>query len=178
MSAEPEKLFSSYQIFDTPLRGHGNMKLKEIATFGLSLLLLGGVGPMVVSPVAVRAESLASNAKQASTVLESGTFVTSEGQSDPTTGSATIIEMNGSQFVQLSGDFSTATGPDVEVILYEHADVPVSIEGTGAYVSLGQLTEFEGQQLYAIPEGVDIAQFDSIGIWCEQFDVTFGYASL
>ena len=89
-----------------------------------------------------------------------------------------IIEINGRQFVQLSQDFSTASGPDVKVILYENSAVPVSIEGTDEYVTLGLLDGFEGRQLFEIPEGVDVSRFSSVGIWCEQFDVTFGYAAL
>ena len=154
------------------------MKLNKIATLGFSLLLLGGVSQITFAPLPVRAESTTAQTQQDMAVLDAGQFVTSEGQNSPTTGSALIIEMNGRQFVQLSRDFSTASGPDVKVILYENSDVPVSIEGTGDYVTLGLLDGFEGRQIFEIPEGVDVSRFNSVGIWCEQFDVTFGYASL
>ncbi|MEM9452310.1 MAG: DM13 domain-containing protein [Cyanobacteria bacterium P01_E01_bin.6] len=154
------------------------MKLTTTTIFGLSLLFFGSVAQATLSPLSVRAESITNQTKQTIDLLDAGKFVTSEGQTAPTTGSAIVFTINGQQFVQLSQDFSTANGPDVEVIIYEHNSVPVSIEGTGEYVSLGQLNEFEGRQRYAVPDDVDISQFGSIGIWCEQFDVTFGYLSL
>ena len=154
------------------------MKLNKLATLSLSLLLFGGGTYAAFAPLPVWAESATTQTKQTIALLDAGRFVTSDGQNDPTTGSALIIEINGRQFVQLSQDFSTASGPDVKVILYENSAVPVSIEGTGEYVTLGLLDGFEGRQLFEIPEGVDVSRFSSVGIWCEQFDVTFGYAAL
>ncbi|MDY6898910.1 MAG: DM13 domain-containing protein, partial [Cyanobacteriota bacterium] len=29
-----------------------------------------------------------------------------------------------------------------------------------------------------IPENVNLADYKSVGIWCEEFNATFGYASL
>ncbi|MEO0489103.1 MAG: DM13 domain-containing protein, partial [Cyanobacteria bacterium J06659_2] len=40
------------------------------------------------------------------------------------------------------------------------------------------LESFDGAQRYAIPETVDVDAFNSVVIWCEEFNVTFGYAAI
>lgn len=46
------------------------------------------------------------------------------------------------------------------------------------FVDLGRLRAFEGSQNYAIPRGVDLAEFPSVVIWCEQFGVLISPADL
>jgi hypothetical protein len=74
--------------------------------------------------------------------------------------------------------FRLNNGPALEVILYEHAEIPLNIEGTGRYISLGVLQQVSGTQDYLIPADVDISQFGSVGIWCQEFDATFGFATI
>jgi len=45
-------------------------------------------------------------------------------------------------------------------------------------VDLGPLRAFKGSQRYAIPNGVDLAQFDSVVIWCREFSVLISPADL
>ena len=45
-------------------------------------------------------------------------------------------------------------------------------------VNLTQPTSFNGKQCYAIPNNVSLANYKSVGIWCEEFNATFGFASL
>ena len=71
---------------------------------------------------------------------------------------------------------STSNGPAVEVLLHQDA-VPQNYNSTN-YVSLGEIKSFEGAQWYAIPENVDINQYQSVSIWCREFDVTFGYGQI
>ncbi|MDQ1060287.1 hypothetical protein QFZ23_004188 [Arthrobacter globiformis] len=35
-----------------------------------------------------------------------------------------------------------------------------------------------GNQVYAIPEDVDLAKYRSVDLWCVQFSVSFGAAQL
>lgn len=96
----------------------------------------------------------------------------------PTSGTVDIItDANGDRILRLN-DFSTDSGPALEVILYENAVVPVSIEGKGDYISLGELERVQGTQDYIIPADVILSDYAAVGIWCEEFDVTFGYAPL
>ena len=46
------------------------------------------------------------------------------------------------------------------------------------YVALGRLKGNVGHQNYDIPAEVDLADFGSVVIWCEQFRVLFSAAPL
>jgi hypothetical protein len=46
------------------------------------------------------------------------------------------------------------------------------------YVTLAPLESFDGAQRYEIPATINPSDFKSVGIWCRQFNVTFGYAPL
>jgi hypothetical protein len=46
------------------------------------------------------------------------------------------------------------------------------------FVDLGRLKAFKGSQNYEVPVGVDVAKFDSVVIWCEQFGVLISPAAL
>jgi hypothetical protein len=46
------------------------------------------------------------------------------------------------------------------------------------YVDLGGLRAFKGSQRYPIPDGVDLANYPSVVIWCERFSVLISPADL
>jgi hypothetical protein len=48
----------------------------------------------------------------------------------------------------------------------------------GEYVSLGKLKGNKGSQNYTLPDGIDLARYTSVSIWCDRFDVSFGAAEL
>lgn len=109
-------------------------------------------------------------------VARSGHFVTVD-QSHATTGNARIVEEDGQRYIEFDGDFDTARGPAVQVVLYNQDTAPVNLaEGDYAYV--GDLESFSGAQRYRIPADLDVATYESVVIWCEQFNVTFGYADI
>ena len=70
-------------------------------------------------------------------------------------------------------DLDTSNGPDVKVVLSPDPDGYAD----GA-VSLGTLKGNKGSQNYEIPDGVDLASFRSVVIWCKRFTVDFGVAPL
>ncbi|WP_228052905.1 DM13 domain-containing protein [Nodosilinea sp. LEGE 07298] len=105
-----------------------------------------------------------------------GQFVTVD-QDHATTGTATLVTVSGQQYLEFDAAFDTAGGPAVEVILYKGAAVPVNI-AEGNYVTLAPLQRFSGAQRYMIPVGVDLNDYQTVGIWCRQFNVTFGYAPI
>ncbi|PSN13455.1 electron transfer flavoprotein [filamentous cyanobacterium CCT1] len=105
-----------------------------------------------------------------------GQFVTVD-QDHATTGTARIVSASGQQYLEFDAAFDTARGPAVEVILYKGAAVPVNI-AEGDYVTLAPLQNFSGAQRYPIPAGVNISDYQTVGIWCRQFNVTFGYAPI
>mgnify|MGYP002780608662 CR=1 FL=1 len=105
-----------------------------------------------------------------------GQFVTVE-QDHATTGTASIVTANGQQYLEFDAAFDTARGPAVEVILYKGPAVPVNI-AEGDYITLAPLQSFSGAQRYPIPAGVNVSDYQTVGIWCRQFNVTFGYAPI
>ncbi|MEO1068161.1 MAG: DM13 domain-containing protein [Cyanobacteria bacterium J06638_6] len=106
-----------------------------------------------------------------------GQFVTVE-QEKATTGTASIVTAdNGDNYLEFDAAFSTATGPDVTVVLYNAPVVPVNLDEAD-YVTLAPLESFEGAQSYIIPAEIDLSNFEAVGIWCREFNVTFGYAPL
>ncbi|MEM6426884.1 MAG: DM13 domain-containing protein [Cyanobacteria bacterium P01_D01_bin.128] len=129
-----------------------------------------GLAPAVTAPVPVRAEA------GLKAEIASGGFVTVE-QDHPTAGTATIAEKDGQTILEFSGDFTTARGPAVYVVLHKDDSVGVALDEDD-YVTIAPLESFDGAQRYIIPESVDVADYSSVVIWCEQFNVTFGFAAL
>lgn len=127
------------------------------------------------APAEVVAQAKATQATSKA-VTRSGGFVTVD-QGHPTTGTARIVEENGQRYIEFDGAFDTARGPAVQVVLYNRDNAPVNLaEGDYAYV--GDLQSFSGAQRYAIPADIDLDSYESVVIWCEQFNVTFGYADI
>lgn len=99
-----------------------------------------------------------------------------------TSGTVRIIEnADGTRTLSLE-NLATSNGPDVHVWL---SSAPV-VEGFDGWflaggspsVDLGAIKGNLGDQLYDIPADVDLSQFPSLYLWCEQFSVSFGAAAL
>lgn len=103
-----------------------------------------------------------------------GQFVSVE---HPTSGQVKVIEEDGARYLEIAEDFQSDSGPALEIILHESDTVGLQIE-EGDYVSLGELKSFNGAQRYVIPEAIDLEQYQSVAVWCEEFNATFGYAPL
>ncbi|PZO60765.1 MAG: electron transfer flavoprotein [Phormidesmis priestleyi] len=98
------------------------------------------------------------------------------GAAHPTSGTAQIVEENGQRYLEFDSAFSSQAGPDLFVLL--HAESVPNSYSPDKYVNLGPLQQVAGAQRYAIPADVAVNDFKSAVIWCRQFDVTFGYATL
>lgn len=86
-------------------------------------------------------------------------------------GEVIIIEANdGSKFLRFE-NFKASNGPDLFVYL-------ATDETASDFVNLGMLKGNIGNQNYLIPPGVDLANHDTVLIWCKQFSVLFGSAEL
>ncbi len=109
-------------------------------------------------------------------IAATGTFVAAE---KPTTGTAQIVVERGQRYLVLSADFKTSEqGPDLQVVLDPTTQPPAQYQDKTTFVNLGKLQKFAGTQRYAIPASVDLSQFQSVGIWCQMANATFGYAPL
>ena len=81
--------------------------------------------------------------------------------------------------VHLEGDFEVGPGPKFHVYLVpEKTVIPSTNVARTMFVDLGRLKAFKGSQNYPIPAGVDLAKYESVVIWCEQFGVLISPAAL
>ena len=99
-----------------------------------------------------------------------------------TSGTARIVEnADGTRTLSLE-NLATSNGPDVHVWL-SSAPVVAGFDGwfladDSPHVDLGTIKGNLGNHLYDIPADVDLSQFPSLYLWCEQFAVSFGAAEL
>ena len=138
--------------------------MKRVLTTILSAVLMVG-----------SIESLLPMTTLAASIGSSGTFKKVE---HVTKGQAQIVKEGNRTYLELSKDFSTSSdGPDLKVILYSADRIPENIKGK-PYLKLGALKKYTGKKRYEIPSDINLEKFQSVGIWCEKFDATFGYAPL
>ncbi|NJL10535.1 MAG: DM13 domain-containing protein [Calothrix sp. SM1_7_51] len=89
-----------------------------------------------------------------------------------------LVTENGKRYLEFDKNFKTDKGPDLFVILHKNATLPNSGIKEKDYVSIARLQATNGNQRYAIPNNVNLADFRSVAIWCRQFNATFGFATL
>ena len=94
-------------------------------------------------------------------------------------GTATVYMVGEDQHVLRLEDFQVTNGPDLRVLLVNHAD-PQSRDDVeaGGYTELGSLKGNIGNQNYEIPAGFDISTASSVVIYCRPFHVVFSVAPL
>lgn len=167
------------------------MRMKHWFAFSVAAVLMVGctgnrveqTPDAVSSPAPTAAASASPDLAQATQVVEqSGTFVSGE---HPTQGTVRLVTQNGQSSIELGQDFETFDmGPDLVVILHRSDNVIGSTEppayplNEGDYVVIAPLKQFKGAQSYPIPSSVNLADYRSAGIWCRQFNATFGAAVL
>lgn len=165
--------------------------MKVLALLGAyALLTLGCVGQIPSSPatsspstpVARSSEPAPVQIASASPMLvRSGMFVDGE---HPTQGTVRLITEDGKSYLEFGQDFKTDAGPALVVALHRAADVigsttpPAYPLQASDYVVLAPLQSTEGTQRYAIPADLNLADYQSAVVWCQQFNATFGAASL
>ncbi|MGB3755083.1 MAG: DM13 domain-containing protein [Rivularia sp. (in: cyanobacteria)] len=152
------------------------MKFNKLAGFGIaSIVLFGSVGQLVnAQPAQAQTGQSIRVAAKSQSLIASGNFVKAE---KATSGKAKIVNVNGKRYLEFDKAFSTGNGPDVKIILHKNSSIPLNIR-EGNYITLGRIKSFNGKQRYAIPNNINLANYKSVGIWCEEFNATFGFASL
>jgi hypothetical protein len=132
--------------------------------------------PPAVAPSSEPSEQPSATGPQ---TLASGELISHE---HATSGTVQLVRLaDGSHVVRLE-NLDTSNGPDLRVWL---TDAPVKegkagwhVFDDGKYVSLGKLKGNKGSQNYALPRDVDPSSYNSVSIWCDRFDVSFGAAEL
>ncbi|KQW02378.1 DM13 domain-containing protein [Streptomyces sp. Root369] len=140
--------------------------------------------PGVVATSAPPAEAPSYKPSEQPSATDPQTLATGEliSHEHATSGTVQLIRLaDGSHVVRLE-NLDTSNGPDLRVLL---TDAPVKegqagwhVFDDGKYVSLGKLKGNRGSQNYALPRGVDPSSYNSVSIWCDRFDVSFGAAEL
>ena len=102
-------------------------------------------------------------------VVKTGTFAK---DSEGTVGTAQIVQLDNASFVLRFGkDFVYNGGaPDVTIGLGNNGYIEKS--------NLGSLKSTKGIQDYALPAGFDPSKINQVFVWCRQFHVGLGVASV
>lgn len=112
----------------------------------------------------------------AETIVASGEF---SRKRKGTSGAWSIVETEAGRTLRIAEDFRTGRGPDIKVFLSPTTlDASNGANATEGSVLLGQLDSRRGAASFAIPAELDLSQFASVLIHCEEFSVLFGGSSL
>lgn len=115
--------------------------------------------------------------KSARKIVATGAFIHAN-PNDPIhygRGKATVYQ----GLVHLESDFEVGPGPKFHVYLVPEKNViPSTNVARTMYVDLGRLKAFKGSQNYPVPAGVDLGNYGSLVVWCEQFGVLISPAAL
>ncbi|NIA68466.1 DM13 domain-containing protein [Pelagibius litoralis] len=135
-----------------------------LRNFMLALAVIAGVGTVYLGTAAGPAQA-ASHTE----VLKSGKF---SGLSDHvTTGGVSIIETASGYIAVLETDFSLDGAPAPSLGFGNNATFDKATEFT-------KLDANTGLQVYAIPAGINPADFSEFYVWCADFTVPLGVANL
>jgi hypothetical protein len=147
---------------------------------GLLGIALGFAIGIFVYPYIFLADVVAADQPPAagqSQIVATGQFV-HVNPSDPIhygTGAVTVYE----DTVHLGSDFEVGPGPKFHVYLVPKRLVTSAEDvKTSMFIDLGRLRAFKGSQNYAVPAGVDLANYGSLVIWCKAFGVLISPAAL
>ncbi|MDZ7957549.1 MAG: DM13 domain-containing protein [Aulosira sp. DedQUE10] len=136
-----------------------------------------------VSASSTPVKSLSQSANsQNLTANKSGNFISGE---HTTQGTVRITTKDGKSSLELEQSFKTSdSGPDLVVVLHRSDNVLASTQPPsyplkkGDYLILAPLKKYSGAQSYAIPNNINLADYQSVAIWCRKFNATFGVAHL
>jgi len=115
-------------------------------------------------------------AQDAETVLHSGEWSKASFKSS---GTWQIVERDGSRFVELSSDFKTRNAPDLKIFLSSQpSDSLTGKNATDSAILISELESNRGGQSYELPADLDLADFSSIMIHCEQYSKLWSVSDL
>ncbi len=125
--------------------------------------------------VAVVEEFIEGNNDQQRSEVVIGEAMFSDGKSPYNgSGSAKIIEIDGTLVLTFDETFSTTNGPDLQVYLSPNEDA--KNQGLGEFVTLGELKKQNGSQVYSLPD--NFKTYSSVVVWCRAFQGVFTQAKI
>lgn len=90
-----------------------------------------------------------------------------------------IVEEDGQKYLQLSDDFKTRNAPDLKLFLSPKPASSVNGgNATEGSVLVSQLSSNKGAQRYLIPANVNLSDFQSVVLHCEQYSKLWGASDL
>jgi hypothetical protein len=92
-------------------------------------------------------------------------------------GNAIIIQTQVDEYSLHLENFEVTSGPGLHVILAED-DNPYNIATLGDYLDLGELQSTMGDQVYVIPNGVNLEKYGSVVVYCVPFQAIFAIAPI
>ncbi|MEO9970941.1 MAG: DM13 domain-containing protein [Hyphomonadaceae bacterium] len=141
----------------------------------IASIALGTTALTFVAPTAfAQADAAVSTASEAA--LPSGEFIKKKKKLK---GDWSVVERDGNTYIQFDENFRAARGPDLKIFL-SPSDV-ASVTGDTAVdgsLNLGELQSTKGAQEYLVPEGVNLADYSSVLVHCEQYAVLWGGGDL
>lgn len=144
--------------------------LGSVAGFAAGIVFF----PFLFSPAQVN-EVVSDGGSRAA--VAAGSFIHAD-PSDPVHYGSGGVRLFGN-LLQLEQDFEVGPGPKYHVYLVPEAGVTpdTRVEET-MFVDLGRLKAFTGGQNYLVPKGLDLTDYKSVVIWCEQFNELISPASM
>lgn len=92
-------------------------------------------------------------------------------------GTATVYRV-GSDLVLRFESFRSTNGPDLHVLLVRHAAPKTSADVKSGYIEVAKLKGNIGSQNYTLPQGINLADYPTVVIYCKPFHVVFSTATL
>ena len=92
-------------------------------------------------------------------------------------GNAIIIQTQVNEYSLHLENFEVTNGPGLHVILAED-DNPYNVATLGDYLDLGELQSTIGDQVYVIPNGVNLEKYGSVVVYCVPFQAIFAIAPI
>ena len=124
----------------------------------------------------MKADTMAADAMMSDramkTTLASGEFTR---RNKTLKGNYKVVEENGQTIIRFEDNFKASRGPDLKVFLSPQTiETAKGSNATNGALLLGFVKSSKGTQDYVLPAGVNIANFNSVLIHCEQFSVLWG----
>lgn len=94
-------------------------------------------------------------------------------------GSWSIVETSEGRFLELDDKFKTRKAPDLKLFLSRNAPADVTPENAvDSSVLISKLRKAKGAQRYELPAELDLDEFSTLVLHCEQYTKLWGVSEL
>ncbi len=150
-----------------------NAGVFQVSASGVVTGLSAGAGAVTASSAGISSLPVTIQVQPAGGLARSGQFSGNSGYS--VSGTATLQQDGDNLALTLGSDFSSGNGPMLGVFLAKTAAGGLSSQNS---LKLGDLQKNTGMQVYSVPAGVKLNDYDYVVIYCIPFNVRFGTAKL